>query len=125
MKNFERHGERDRVNIGEDSIGETVKRKAIIVNIADNTPPIVLIFVIERDTDRAHRIARLNHREQRPINASQGGDIQQQERSARICALVAGGSNVAAFANQSRSFRPLAGASRRGERIVALDESRS
>lgn len=88
------------MNVGEDAIDEPVKGKAVIVNIADNTPPIVLIFVIESHTDRAHRIARLNLREESAINAAEGRDIQQQKRSACIAALIARGPNVAAFANQ-------------------------
>lgn len=125
VKNFERHGERNRMHICEDAVDETVKCKAVVVNIADSTPPIVVILVIERHADGADRIARLNHREQRAINAAKARDIQQQKRAACISALIARRSNVAAFADQLLSLDPLACAARRRQRIVALDESRS
>lgn len=102
-----------------------MKRETVSVDIADDTPPIVGIFVIEGHSNRAHSVTRLDPGEKRLVSARDNGGVEQEKGAACVGALIARRANVAAFANVARSLGPLASATRCREGVVDLNETRT
>jgi hypothetical protein len=122
---LERHGDGNRSDRGEGASSQTVEREAVGVDIAGDAPPVVGVFVIEDNANGADSVARLDKGEERLVRAGDGGGVEEQKGAACVGALIAGGANVAAFANVARSLAPLACAARRRQGVVDLQPART